>query len=92
MRPAVEPDMSTAREIRHCVNDKGSDPDPSLAVCAARASLFRSLSSCGEYGGECVSNCGDGGISVHVARGARRGDLGVLIPSPSRGVWAELGG
>lgn len=73
MRPAVEPDMSTAREIRHCVNDEASDLDPSpLAVCAACVSLFRSFSSCGEYGGECIPNCGDGGISVHVvARGAR---------------------
>lgn len=75
MRPAVEPDMSTAREIRHCVNDEASDPGPSSL--AVRASLFRSFSNRGEYGGDCVSSCGDGGISVHVARGARRGDLGV---------------
>lgn len=82
-RPAVEPDMSTANEIRHCANDAASDlGTPSLAICAARASLFP---MCGECGGECAPSCGDGGISIHAARGARRGDLGVLIPSPSWG-------
>lgn len=88
-RPAVEPDISTAREIRHCVNDVPSDLDPpSLAICTAWATLF---SSCGEYGGECIPPRGDGGTSTHAARGARRGDLGVLIPNPSWGTWPELG-
>lgn len=31
-RPAVEPDMSTAREIRHSLNGLGSDVDSASAV------------------------------------------------------------
>lgn len=57
IRPAVEPDMSTAREIRHCENGLGP-PAPDPASCPTDTSRVRDCSlwvsfpSCGDDGGE----------------------------------------